>query len=85
MLFQLNDDRNLPAGLREVLPLLIGLVGILIPVALVATAASGESIAVLVLAILAMIVIGGATMTFMMILTTDKPESDEDDEAHAGE
>ncbi len=79
MLFQLNDDRNLPAGLREVLPLLIGLVGILIPVALVATAASGESTAVLVLAILAMIVIGGATMTFMMILTTDRPDSDEDD------
>jgi hypothetical protein len=61
----------LPAGAREVSPLVVMLFGISIPVALIAVAASGGSTAVLVLAILAMFVVGGLTMGFMALLTDD--------------
>lgn len=79
-----DDDRNLPAGIRETAPLIIGVVGISIPVALVAVAATGESVAVLVLAIVAMLTVGAATLYFIMRLTTDTPDFD-DDAAAGGE
>jgi hypothetical protein len=61
----------LPDGAREVSPLVVMLAGISVPVALIAAAASGGGTAVLVLAILAMFVVGGLTMGFMALLTDD--------------
>jgi hypothetical protein len=68
------SDRKLPAGLAETSPLVIGLVGISIPVSLVVAAAVGGSVVVLVLAVLAMLVVGAATLTFVTRLAGDAPE-----------
>jgi hypothetical protein len=76
-----DDDRNLPAGIREAAPLIIGVIGISIPVALVTVAASGESVAVLVLAIVAMLTVGAVALVFIMRLTADTPDFDDDDPA----
>jgi hypothetical protein len=62
----------LPSGAREVSPLVVMLFGISVPVALVAAAASGGSTAVLVLAVLAMFLVGGLTMGFMALITEDE-------------
>ncbi len=67
----LPDVEGLPAGAREVSPLFLMLLGTAIPVALVAVAASGGSTAVLILALLGMVVVGFATMVFMVRITTD--------------
>lgn len=74
-----EEDPNSPSGTHETAPLVIGVIGIAIPVALVALAASGGSTAVLVLAVLAMLVVGGLALLFIMRLTTDTPESDNGD------
>ena len=60
---------NLPDSVREILPLIIMLFGIAIPVGLVIAAAAGEEAIVLVLAVIAMIAVGAATMMFMGWIT----------------
>jgi hypothetical protein len=73
-----NDSLdNLPDGAREVSPLVIMLGGISIPVALIAVAAAGGSVAVLVLAIVAMFAVGGLTMGFMALITGDSFSRDD--------
>jgi len=73
---QTVSKRNLPAGTVETLPLVVGIVGVSIPVTLAAAAASGKSVIVLVLALLAMLVVGAATLAFILLLTDDTPEHD---------
>jgi hypothetical protein len=63
-----SNNRQLPAGFAEVSPLLIGLVGISIPVSLLAWAAVTKSTVVLVFAVLAMFAVGAATLTFVIVL-----------------
>jgi|GEM_PF-2103216 hypothetical protein len=70
---------HLPAGARETSPLLAMLIGIAIPVGLLALAAVGGSVVVLVLAILAMLVVGATTLTFVMILASDPRQADGDE------
>ena len=63
-----SSNRQLPAGFAEVSPLLIGLVGISIPVSLLAWAAVEKSTVVLIFAVLAMFAVGAATLTFVIVL-----------------
>jgi hypothetical protein len=63
-----SSNRQLPAGFAEVSPLLIGLVGISIPVMLLAWAAVTKSTVVLIFAVLAMFAVGAATLTFVIVL-----------------
>lgn len=63
-----SSNRQLPAGFAEVSPLLIGLVGISIPVSLLAWAAVTKSTVVLIFAVLAMFAVGAATLTFVIVL-----------------
>jgi hypothetical protein len=63
-----SSSRQLPAGFAEVSPLLIGLVGISIPVGLLAWAAVTKSTVVLVFAVLAMFAVGAATLSFVIVL-----------------
>ena len=69
-----EEDPNSPSGTRETAPLIVGIVGISIPVTLAAVAAMGGSTVVLVLAVLAMITVGSIALVFMMRLMTDTPE-----------
>ena len=62
------------SGAPEIVPLAVGLIGISIPVGLVALAASGGSVVVLVLAVLAMFAVMAATLAFMFALMDDGPE-----------
>ena len=70
-----------PAGASETSPLLVGVLGISIPVSLVAVACISESVVVLVLAVLAMFAVGAATLTFVMHLASDGAV-DENSEGH---
>ena len=63
-----SSNRQLPAGFAEVSPLLIGLVGISIPVSLLTWAAVEKSTVVLVFAVLAMFAVGAATLSFVIVL-----------------
>jgi len=65
---------KLPDGAREVSPLAIMLFATAIPVSLAALAAVRNSIAVLIFAVVAMVVVGAATLGFM-IRITDDPEA----------
>jgi len=69
-----DNDRSLPAGALETSPLVVEIVGISIPVSLLALAAVTESVVALVFAVLGMVVVGAATLAFMFRLTTDPPE-----------
>jgi hypothetical protein len=71
---RIDNSRSLPGELPEIVPLIVGIVGISIPVGLVALAATGGSAFVLVLAILAMFAVGAATLTFIFVLTDDGSE-----------
>jgi hypothetical protein len=62
---------KLPDGAREVSPLAVMLFATAIPVSLAALAAVRNSIAVLIFAVLAMVVVGGATLGFMVRITND--------------
>jgi hypothetical protein len=73
-----DKGRNLPSSSPEIVPLLVGMVGISLPVGLIALACISGSVVVLVLAVIAMIAVGAATLTFMFVLTDDGP-----DELHA--
>jgi predicted branched-subunit amino acid permease len=77
-----NASRQFPAGFAEVSPLLVGLVGISIPVGLLAWAAVTKSTIVLILAVLAMFAVGAATLTFVIMLAGEgeEHETSEDDE-----
>ena len=77
---QSGTDSGSHSGMPETMPLMVGILGISIPVALLALAAAGGSVVVLVLAVLSMFVVGGATLAFIFRLATDGPEHD----AHSG-
>jgi hypothetical protein len=68
------SNRKLPAGLAETSPLMVGIVGISIPVSLIIAAAVGGSVVVLVFAVLAMLVVGAATLGFVLYLASDGGE-----------
>jgi hypothetical protein len=69
-----ENSRNLPSHSPEIVPLVVGLVGISIPVGLLALAAVSGSVVVLVFAVLAMLAVAGGTLTFMFALTDDGSE-----------
>jgi len=69
-----SSNRQLPAGFAEVSPLLVGLVGISIPVALLVWAAVEKSTVLLIFAVLAMFVVGAATLTFVIMLAGEGEE-----------
>jgi hypothetical protein len=71
---RIGSNRSLPAGTQETSPLFVGLVGISIPVGLLALAAVTESMIVLVFAVLAMVAVGGATLAFVILLASDSPD-----------
>jgi hypothetical protein len=75
---RVDNSRTLPSSSPEIVPLFVGLVGISIPVGLLALAAVTGSVVVLVFAVLAMLGVGGGTLAFMFALTDDGSE-----EAHA--
>jgi hypothetical protein len=76
-----SDNRYGPSGTIETGPLIVGILGIAVPVSLVALACVTESVIVLVLAVLAMFAVGGATLAFVMHLAAD-PVEDGAGEAH---
>jgi len=80
---RIRDNRNLPAGMQETLPLIVGVLAISIPVSLLVLAAVGGSVVVLVLAVLAMLGVGAATLTFVMLLAGDAAGQLEGSEAGA--
>jgi hypothetical protein len=69
-----DSDRSTPAGALETGPLVIGVMGISIPVGLIALACVTGSVVVLVLAVIAMLGVGGTVLAFMFRLTADPPE-----------
>jgi hypothetical protein len=69
-----DSDRSASAGALETGPLVIGVMGISIPVGLIALACVTGSIVVLVLAVIAMLSVGGTVLAFMFRLTADPPE-----------
>jgi hypothetical protein len=77
-----ESDRDLPAGMLETTPLIVGILGISIPVSLLALAATGGSVVVLVLAVLAMFAVGACTLTFVLRLAG---EGQEPHDAQAGD
>jgi len=73
-----------PAGALETYPLIVGIVGIAIPVGLAALAASTESVIALVFAVITVFLVGAATLGFVLRLASEGDES-EDAGAHAAE
>jgi len=63
------------------LVLIVGMFAISIPVSLVAIACTGGSWAVLVLAVIAMLAVGGGALTFVMLLAGDAFEPAEPEPA----
>jgi formate-dependent nitrite reductase membrane component NrfD len=76
-------NRQLPAGFAETSPLLIGLLGISIPVMLLVWAAVTKSTVVLVLAVLGMFAVGAATLTFVILLAGEGEEHESNEEPDA--
>jgi len=70
------SKRKIPAGFAETSPLLVGLVGISIPVALLVWAAVTKSTIVLVFALLGMFAVGAGTLTFVIMLAGEGEEPD---------
>ncbi len=79
---RIDDDRNLSVGVLETSPLMVGIIGISIPVALLALAAATGSVVVLVFAVLSMLAVGAATLAFVIRLAADPAELDNGN-AHA--
>jgi hypothetical protein len=71
---RVDKSRTLPSSSPEIVPLVVGLVGISIPVGLLALAAVTGSVVVLVFAVLGMLGVGGGTLAFMFVLTDDGSE-----------
>lgn len=80
------SDSKFPAGFAETSPLLVGLLGISIPVMLLAWAAVTKSTVVLIFAVLAMFAVGAATLAFVMLLAGQgaEHETGEDPEESRG-
>jgi hypothetical protein len=70
-LTQDDNGRELPSGMLEAIPLIVGVVAISIPVTLIAVACIGGSTAVLVLAVLSVFAVGAATLAFVFRLAAD--------------
>jgi hypothetical protein len=70
------SNRQSPAGFAETSPLLVGLVGISIPVMLLIWAAVTKSTIVLIFAVLGMFAVGAATLAFVIMLASDGEEPD---------
>jgi hypothetical protein len=68
----------------ETSPLIVGMVAISIPVSLLALAAVGGSVVVLVLAVLSMLGVGAATLAFVFRLAADVPEQPAGGDGHVG-
>jgi hypothetical protein len=68
------DNDHSASGALETGPLVIGVMGISIPVGLIALACVTGSVVVLVLAVIAMLSVGGTVLAFMFRLTEDPPE-----------
>ncbi len=83
-MIQTGNDRELPSGMLETSPLIVGMVAISIPVSLLALAAVGGSVVVLVLAVLSMLGVGAATLAFVFRLAADAPEQPAGGDGHAG-
>jgi hypothetical protein len=83
-LIQTGNDRELPSGMLETSPLIVGMVAISIPVSLLALAAVGGSVVVLVLAVLSMLGVGAATLAFVFRLAADVPEQPAGADGHLG-
>jgi hypothetical protein len=77
-----SDKHTFPAGASETSPLIVGVLGISIPVSLAAAAAVTGSVVVLILAVLGMLGVGAATLAFVLMLASEGEES-EGGEAHA--
>lgn len=73
---QTEKKRSFAAGAAETSPLLVGVVGISIPVGLIALACIEESVLILVFAVLAMFGVGAAALTFILMLASDEPEGE---------
>jgi flagellar basal body-associated protein FliL len=70
--------------MAETSPLAVGIVGISIPVALIATACVTKSVVVLILAVIAMFCVGAATLSFVLFLASEEPDDEgEPGDAHA--
>jgi hypothetical protein len=69
-----DDEHSVSGGALETGPLIVGVMGISIPVALIAVACITGSVIVLILAVLAMLCVGATVLAFMFRLTTDPPE-----------
>lgn len=79
-----SDNRYGPSGTIETGPLIVGILGIAVPVSLVALACVTESVVVLILAVLAMFAVGAGTLTFVMRLAAEPVEDGVDAQgAHA--
>lgn len=75
----MSSDHTPGLGILETMPLAVGIVGISIPVGLIAWACVVESVFLLVLAVLGVFLVGAATLTFILRLASD--ESDHADGA----
>jgi hypothetical protein len=73
-LIQDRKDRESHSGTAETVPLIVGIVGISIPVALLTLAATSESVVVLVFAVLSIMAVGAGTLAFVFRLAADPPE-----------
>ncbi len=73
-------NRKPPAGFTETSPLLVGLIGIAIPVSLLVWAAVTKSTIVLILAVLGMFAVGAATLTFVIMLAGEGEEHESSEE-----
>ena len=71
------DESTKSATIHETTPLIVGILGISIPVSLLALAATGGSVLVLVLAVIAMFAVGACTLTFVMRLAGEGEEPHE--------
>jgi hypothetical protein len=69
-----DNDHSVSGGALETGPLVVGVIGISIPVALIALACVTGNVIVLVLAVIAMFCVGGVVLAFMFRLTDDPPE-----------
>ncbi|MGH2863692.1 MAG: hypothetical protein ACRDJX_00425 [Solirubrobacteraceae bacterium] len=69
-----------PLGAIETGPLVIGMLGIAVPVALVAVACVTGSVIVLILSVLSVLAVGAGTLVFIMRLAREPVE--DDSEAH---
>jgi hypothetical protein len=79
-----STDHTPGLGILETMPLAVGIVGISIPVGLIAWACVTESVFLLVLSVIGVFLVGTATLTFVMRLASDEPDH-ADAAGHAAE